>query len=206
MTGPGDNNGLMSKPPAHEPEFNVPRPGDGPITKPSEGKRKIYTNPPKLGGTGTLDRFVGQDPPKYVAEPYEPDNTKARAAREREKKKMIAGPFKVVPAGKTDSYFDAGDVYRPPSKVPVSKKKKRVQSAAPKKKPLGGQWRASGTKSGLDGCFSPFPKYEPDPVADRERKLKKMEEKQKPKFGPFRPASGAKSRPNKPCRPGTAKW
>eukprot|EP00161_Ancyromonas_sigmoides_P008238 TRINITY_DN2063_c0_g2_i1.p1 TRINITY_DN2063_c0_g2~~TRINITY_DN2063_c0_g2_i1.p1 ORF type:complete len:200 (-),score=13.23 TRINITY_DN2063_c0_g2_i1:680-1234(-) len=65
-TGPGSDIGTMGKAAPHMPDFRVPMPGDGPVLPPGKAQRNFVTNPPKRGGPGTAERFVGMPPAGYV--------------------------------------------------------------------------------------------------------------------------------------------
>jgi hypothetical protein len=205
-TGPGSQYGLMGKIPEYEPHYRVPMPGETTEHAAPPPPRNFFTSPPRKGGPGTRERFIGKEPPGYVGEPAKDVAAQREKERMEAKKKLLAGPFKSMVA--PPPVFDANKIYEPAPEIKRKKSKKKRQPAEPK--PLGGPWKCTPDISGryyLESTFTPFPTYETDPVEVRERKAKERDLKLKPLAGPFNSTHRGGTLPSKPIiRPTTSKY
>eukprot|EP00162_Nutomonas_longa_P009892 comp19560_c0_seq1/m.37305 comp19560_c0_seq1/g.37305 ORF comp19560_c0_seq1/g.37305 comp19560_c0_seq1/m.37305 type:complete len:317 (-) comp19560_c0_seq1:41-991(-) len=210
QSGSGSMYATMGPLPPHEPEYRVSMPGDGPVLPDSTVHKNFVTNPARKGGPGTATRYVGQPPPGYESAPAKDEDAARTKARLEAKKKMLAGPFRSMVTPPV--VFDNNKVFSPAPEI-VRKKSKRARSSnSIPTKPLHGPWKypafVSERQNLHDTTFSPFPKYESDPIDQMEKKAKARENKLQPIAGVFRttptPPGTLPSRPI--SRPKTSKY
>ena len=105
------------------------RDDSGPSLK---GKKNLYVNPPRRGGCGSSlqDRTIGQNPPKYMPDPYQNGRELGRELR-RKARARIPKPFNSAPNSGAGLFnanphgYSPGPAYVEEKKAAADEKEKR---------------------------------------------------------------------------------